>query len=105
MQVFEGASLYTLKRVAGDEALKVINHHQQLGTLASWYGAFAARQAASGVDFGLELRNKADEAFHKHWADRVLKSSQQDRLIWEVLNRVHRTINRAELLSRSGEKK
>jgi len=104
MKVFEDASLFTLKRVLGDEVLKVLNQQQARGGLALWYGAFAARQAGKGVDFGLALRNKADEAFHAQWAEGVLKASQQDRLTWEVLNRVHRILNHAELTSRREDK-
>ena len=68
MRIFEGASLFTLKRVLGDEALKALNQQQSRGGLARWYGAFAAWQAGKGVVFGLALRNKADEAFHARWA-------------------------------------
>ncbi len=104
MRVFEGASLFTLKRVLGDETLKVLNQQQTRGGLARWYGSFAARQAGKGVDFGLALRNKADEAFHSEWAEGVIKTSQQDRLTWEVLNRMHRILNQAEWVSRRAEK-
>jgi hypothetical protein len=43
------------------------------------------------VDFGVALRNKADEAFHLKWATEV----SEDQIIWEVLNRLHRVLNDA----------
>lgn len=91
--LFVGASIFTLKRVAADEAVKVIEaKRKSRDQLAGWYGPWATRQAARGVDFGLALRNKADERFH---FDSAFKMSE-DRLTWEVLNRVHRILNTAE---------
>lgn len=89
-RVFQHASVFTLKRVLGDEALKVIAaKREKAEDLSRWYGRFAARMAMRGVDFGVPLRNKADEAFHRQWAS----ASGEDRLSWEVLNRVHRLMN------------
>ncbi|MCM2278819.1 MAG: hypothetical protein NDJ89_12155 [Oligoflexia bacterium] len=90
--IFAGASVYTLKRVAGDEAMKVIAAKQAAPEkLADWYGTWAVRMLSFGVDFGIDLRNKPEEGFHRHWA----RQAPQDRLLWEVLNRVHRVLNAA----------
>lgn len=90
---FEGASFFTLKRVIGDEALKVVAHKAEpRPALAKWYGKWAVALTAAKVDFGLAPRNRADESFHESWA---LKASE-DQIRWEVLNRVHRILNDAE---------
>lgn len=92
MAVFGRASILTLKRVLGFEALKVIRAKKTDPVLlVHWYGKFAARLAARGVDFGITLRNKADENFHVEWA----KTATEDQLVWEVLNRLHRLLNAA----------
>jgi hypothetical protein len=89
---FIGASIYTLKRVLGDEALKLINTKIQLREkLALWYSKWVCRVAQRNVDFGVALRNKPDEAFHFKW----VMESQDDRVKWEVLNRLHRILNEA----------
>ena len=91
--IFVGASTFTLKRVAGDEALKVLAlKRRSKDQLATWFGAWASKMAARGVDFGLPLRNKAEERFHFDTAFKM----PEDRLTWEVLNRVHRVLNAAE---------
>lgn len=88
--IFQRASFYTLKRVLGEETLKLIRAKRQSPEgLAAWYGKWAAEQAARQIDFGLPLRNRADVAFHTGWA----KSVSEDRVIWEVLNRMHRILN------------
>ena len=85
-----GASLYTLKRLLGDEALKVIaSKNKDRERTASWYSKWVVHLALRGVDFGLPLRNKSDEDFHYRWALR----SSDDRIKWEVLNRLHRLLN------------
>ena len=89
--LFAKASIFTLKRVLGDEALKVIAFKKSQGTLAAWYGHWVVHMAERHVDFGIALRNKADEQFHIQWAGSV----SEDRLIWEVLNRLHRVLNEA----------
>jgi hypothetical protein len=88
---FAGASRFTLKRVLADEALKLIDFKRSIApeTLAEWYGNWVARICGRGVDFGLELRNKADAPFHRAWA----RTAAPDRLTWEVLNRLLRVIN------------
>jgi hypothetical protein len=92
-KIFEKASFYTLKRVLGDEALKVLaakrSDAQQVG---AWYGKWAARMAAYRLDYGLEPRNRADEGFHSTWAMHAAEESVK----WEVLNRLHRVMNDAQ---------
>jgi len=90
LEIFQGASFFTLKRVIGEEALKVIQvKATQSQALAEWYGPWVKRMAGYKVDFGLKERNQADEAFHAGWS----KSVPTDLLRWEVLNRYHRIIN------------
>lgn len=89
-QIFVGASIYTLKRVLGDEALKAIaakNDYRE--KQAEWYAKWVVRMAGLGVDFGLPLRNKADEGLHYRWCLAV----STDRMTWEILNRLHRVLN------------
>jgi hypothetical protein len=89
---FVGASIFTLKRVLGDEALRVVAVKREYPEkLASWYSKWVVHMAALGVDFGISQRNKADEVFHYKWA----MTASEDRLNWEVLNRVHRVLNEA----------
>ncbi len=89
-EIFKGASVYTLKRVLGDEALKIVSEKRgDPEARAAWYGKWAAGIAHRGGDFGLAQRNLADAAFHSQWA----RQASEDRLIWEVLNRVHRVLN------------
>jgi hypothetical protein len=89
---FVGASIFTLKRVLGDEALHVVaDKKQHPEKLAMWYAKWVVHMAARGVDFGIALRNKPDFQFHYDWA---IKAGQ-DRIEWEVLNRIHRVLNEA----------
>lgn len=89
-RTFEKSSLYTLKRVLGDEALKVIAAKKtSRNDLAKWYARLVLQQADRGVDFGLEMRNRKDEAFHFNWALAV----SEDQIMWEVLNRLLRMMN------------
>lgn len=91
-KLFVGASLFTLKRVIGDESIRVIGKKMQFREkLALWYSQWAVRIAKRKVDFGIPLRNKSDEAFHYKWA----VESPEDRVKWEVLNRLHRLLNEA----------
>jgi hypothetical protein len=91
-KLFVGASIFTLKRVLGDEAQKVVADKKAYREkLATWYSQWVVHMASRNVDFGLPLRNKPDEQFHYQWA----MSSPDDRLLWEVLNRVHRVLNEA----------
>lgn len=89
---FVGSSIFTLKRVLGDEALRVMTAKKEYPEkMALWYSQWVARLAAKGVDFGVPLRNKPDEQLHYRWA----LSASEDRIKWEVLNRVHRVLNEA----------
>ncbi len=91
-KIFLSSSLFTLKRVLGDEALKVIGEKRaSKELLATWYSRFVVRIAARGVDFGVPLRNNVFEKFHYDWAI----ENSEDRLSWEVLNRLHRAVNAA----------
>jgi len=91
---FAGASVFVLKRVLGDEALRLMALKQAQGpkALAEWYADHAARTAELKIDFGLRLRNRADRAWHLKWAE----TAEVDRLEWEVLNRLHRIVNAGE---------
>lgn len=91
---FSGASFYTLKRVLGDELLKLCSEKSNdQKEMAKWYGAWVNRMDGLKVDFGLPLRNNPDPEFHRGWA----MSVSSDRLRWEVLNRIHRIINQYEV--------
>lgn len=91
-KTFVGASIFTLKRVLGDEALKVIASKKDYPeNLAIWYSKWVVQLASYRVDFGLPLRNSADEKFHFKWT----LDASEDRLKWEVLNRLHRLLNEA----------
>jgi hypothetical protein len=91
-QQFVGASIFTLKRIMGDEALRVIASKKEYPEkLALWYSKWVVHMAARGVDFGVSQRNLADEGFHYRWA----LAAGDDRLKWEVLNRLHRVLNDA----------
>ncbi len=118
LENFGLASLFTLKRVLSDEALKVLaaknnvnkaalavngavvpaanpssakNEESPRVKLAGWYSKWAVHMAQKNVDFGVALRNKPDEAFHFKWATEV----SEDQIVWEVLNRLHRILNEA----------
>jgi hypothetical protein len=91
-QQFVGSSIFTLKRVLGDEAMRVMTLKKEYPEkLAHWYSLWVVHMAGRGVDFGIAQRNQADEAFHYKWA----LSASEDRLRWEVLNRIHRVLNEA----------
>lgn len=90
LQIFIGASDYTLKRVLADEALKKFDELKDSpAELAQWYAQFVLRMCDTHIDFGLELRNKPDFDFHFKFAQRMAP----DRVKWEVLNRYHRYLN------------
>jgi hypothetical protein len=93
---FNGASIFTLKRVLGDWALKVVARLREESPerLWSWYADFATQSAALKVDFGLRLRNDTDRSFHRAWAEKA----GEDLIRWEVLNRLHRVLNAAQPL-------
>lgn len=89
---FVGASIFTLKKVLCDEALRVIaSKSDYREKMAIWYSRWAVRMTQRNVDFGISLRNKPDEAFHYKWA----VEATEDRVKWEVLNRLHRVLNEA----------
>lgn len=91
-QLFVGASIFTLKRILGDEALKVMTLKKEYPEkMAHWYSQWVVRIAARNVDFGISLRNQANEELHYHWA----LQATEDRIKWEVLNRLHRVLNEA----------
>ena len=90
LQMFLGATSYTLKRVLAEEALKKMEEMAtSRGELAQWYTTLVNRVSASGVDFGLPLRNDPSAEFHFKFA----QNSPADRVMWEVLNRYHRILN------------
>ena len=90
LQMFIGASSFTLKRVLGDEALRKIDESKDdIGELAQWYANGVIRLCQSKIDFGLELRNKPDFDLHFKFAQKM----SLDRVRWEVLNRYHRYLN------------
>ena len=83
-------SLYTLKREAAAEALKLMEYKKEYKEkYATWFGRFAQWSSSRKVDFGIDARNKNDEYFHYKWA----LDSTEDRIRWEVLNRIHRIFN------------
>ncbi len=98
-KLFLTASVFTLKRVLADEAMKVVDFKKkQKVDLAKWYAAWTVHAVGWDVDFGLVLRNKPEEEFHFYWA----MGASEDRLRWEILNRIHRILN--EMNRRQGKK-
>lgn len=100
-RAFSKASIYTLKRVLGDQALLWVaegrheNATQSAGSKPRFplnYANWVLDGLRSHIDFGLSLRNRDDADFHAQWAARELKS-KSGLLEWEVLNRIHRLIN------------
>jgi hypothetical protein len=90
LHIFIGASQYTLKRVLADEGMKKLDELKDApGELAQWYAKFVLHMCGTGVDFGLELRNRPDFDFHFKFAQRMAP----DRVKWEVVNRYHRYLN------------
>ncbi len=90
---FIGSSVFTLKRLIGEEALKVVEVKSEYREkLALWYSKWVTHMIQRNVDFGVSLRNKVDEPFHYKF---VLDSSE-DRVKWEILNRLHRVLNEAD---------
>lgn len=91
LQMFIGASTYTLKRVLAEEMMKKMDETTDPGAFAQWYAGWVVKWCDAKVDFGLELRNKPDFDFHFKFAQKMAR----DRVKWEVLNRVHRLLNAA----------
>jgi len=93
-RLFKGASIFTLKRIFTDEALRLIDEKvADPEALAKWYGDFAAHYARKGIPFGLESRHRGETSFHQDWAGQMIANGRLDRLRWEVLNRLHRLLN------------
>jgi hypothetical protein len=91
-KLFIGASIFTLKRVLGEEALKVVSAQNSYPEKrALWYSKWVVRIVNRKVEFGLPLRNSSDENFHYRWA----LANSEDKLKWEVLNRLFRVLNEA----------
>jgi len=95
--LFAGSSIFTMKRVLGEWALRVmaLRLEESPERMRDWYAEFAARTSKKGVDFGLGLRNESSREFHRKWADQA----SDDQIRWEVLNRLHRILNAAQGLS------
>ncbi|MBL7715222.1 MAG: hypothetical protein JNL01_07105 [Bdellovibrionales bacterium] len=88
--LFTHASPFTMKRVLGSEALKLVSAYSgNRARLARWYGRFCERMKATGTDFGLRERNQGTAEFHERWA---LEASEA-MLSWEILNRLQRHMN------------
>ncbi len=86
-------SLYTLKREVTLQAIKAMDVKKAYkDKWATWYGRFAATTNARAVDFGSPERNKSDEQAHYQWA----LDASEDRVKWEVFNRIHRLFNQAK---------
>lgn len=82
--------LFALKRIMGDKILKEsVGRKEDKENLAGWYANFAVRWNKLGVSFGMENRNKDNEAFHFRWA----QENTLGMLQWELLNRIHRILN------------
>ena len=94
--LFNGASIFTLKRVLGDWGLKVIElrSSESRDRLLGWFADFAVATARYQLNFGLKERNQLERGFHLNWATQ----SSEDLLRWEVLNRLHRILNEAQPL-------
>lgn len=86
---FKKSSLFTLKRILGDEAIKFMRAFKSRAELAEWYSSWALSMNRYKIDFGLSLRNNTDQRFHRNFA----MNATQDTLDWEVLNRLHRLMN------------
>jgi hypothetical protein len=98
---FKSASIYTMKRILGEEALRVSELKTDRDVFATWYAHFTVDLIEKGVSSGTPLRDKADFQFHHDWA---LKAPM-DRANWEILNRIHRAMNAANLVKADEVKK
>jgi hypothetical protein len=103
-KAFAKASFFELKRYLGNEALKVVEAKYGKGDsreeLAKWYSTWVTQMASLAttlkVDFGIPLRNRSDADFHRAWVKSLSSDVASDRVIWEVLNRLHRILNAVE---------
>jgi hypothetical protein len=106
-KLYAKASFFELKRLLGNEALKLVEAKlgkgDSRGELAQWYANWAVQMTTQMVDFGIPLRNRPDAQFHHDWVMSLGADVVSDRVIWEVLNRTHRILNSAE--SKSSQKK
>lgn len=90
IDIFLGASHYTLKRVMGDEVLRKFDElKDSSGERAQWFADTVVTLNQTGVDFGLKERNSPNFDFHFRFAQK----QSPDRLAWELLNRYHRYLN------------
>lgn len=91
---FAGRNFFELKKDLGEQAQLFLSDKKTDPIVyAAWYSAWAAGMAAKGVDFGIPRRNSADSEFHRQWAMEMIKSNQEDKILWEILNRLHRIMN------------
>jgi hypothetical protein len=99
-KLYAKASFYELKRLLGNEAMKLVEAKLGKGDsreeVAQWYGNWAFQMTTMMVDFGIPLRNRPDAQFHHDWVMSLGADVVSDRVIWEVLNRTHRILNAAE---------
>jgi hypothetical protein len=99
-KLYAKAPFYALKRILGNEALKVVEAKLGKGDsreeLSVWYSRWVTQMASMNVDFGLALRNKPDPEFHRQWVNALRAQVVSDRVNWEVLNRIHRVLNATE---------
>ncbi len=109
-RIFSTASPYTIARVVAEAQLRKISTLSDLD-LPEWYAAFCKRFSLYGVDFGLKQRNSAEVGFHENWFRTMTKLTDipgaRDRLIWEVVNRIHRVAHAGSTVreNKNGEKK
>ncbi len=93
-ETFLHANVFTMKRVIGSELFKVVAQKRaDRNRLADWYAQWCVRVAKLGVDFGYAQRSSEDLAFHTEWA----WGASTDRLQWEMLLRIHRLLNEADV--------
>lgn len=95
---FQQSRHAVLKRVLSDAMMQKIDESiKNPKDFEAWYGAFCQRYAHLGVDFGLKLRNQNNPEFHVQWLQGLNRmwgaDTARDRVVWEVLNRVHRVMN------------
>ena len=82
--------VFVLKRKLGEEVLKTIALKREYREkMSTWYGRFSVLMGEFNVEFGLPERNRRDEYYHYRWA----LEANEDRIKWELLNRVHRVLN------------
>ncbi len=87
---FKSSSLFTLKRVLGEEVLEYMDIlKSNRAMLSKWYSKTTVRWNSQGIDFGLKLRNSKNSEYHSQWA----RQNSLGRIQWEVLNRLHRLMN------------